>query len=94
MKKDIHPEFFENAKISCACGAVYQVGSTSEDLQVELCAKCHPFFTGEQKILDTARRVEKFHARASKKTSAKTGKQVKRTKRAVQKKEKQSKKEA
>lgn len=94
MKKDIHPEFFENAKISCACGAVYQVGSTSEDLQVELCAKCHPFFTGEQKILDTARRVEKFHARASKKTTTKTGKQVKRTKRAVQKKEKQSKKEA
>ncbi len=90
MKKDIHPEFFEKAKITCACGAVYEVGSTSEDLQVELCAKCHPFFTGEQKIIDTARRVEKFHARASKKTTEKTGKQVKRAKRAAQKKEKQA----
>lgn len=91
MKKDTHPTFFENAKITCACGVVYTVGSTAETLDVELCAKCHPFYTGEQKIIDTARRVEKFQTRMGKKATATTGKKVKRTKRAVQKTEKRAK---
>lgn len=86
MKKEIHPKYFEDSKITCACGAVYMVGSTVEKTLVELCAKCHPFYTGEkQKILDTARRVEKFTERAAKKTAATTGKKVKKIKRAAQK---------
>lgn len=91
MKKDIHPEYFEDAKITCACGAVYQVGSTQKAIDVELCAACHPFYTGEQKILDTARRVEKYKVRAAAKTDNKTGKKIKRTKRATQKKAKEEK---
>jgi large subunit ribosomal protein L31 len=86
MKKDIHPEYFENAKITCACGAVYEIGSTQKTIEVELCSACHPFYTGEQKIIDTARRVEKFKTRALAKTEKKTGKKVKRVKRATQKK--------
>lgn len=86
MKKEIHPTYFKDAKITCACGAVHIVGSTVEDIQVELCSKCHPFYTGEkQKILDTARRVEKFTERAAKKTKETTGKKVKKIKRAAQK---------
>ncbi|MBU0531485.1 MAG: 50S ribosomal protein L31 [Candidatus Uhrbacteria bacterium] len=86
MKKDIHPEYFEDATINCSCGAKYQIGSTRQTIEVELCAACHPFYTGEQKILDTARRVEKFQERAAKKTggtaSKAAKKAVKRAKRA------------
>lgn len=60
MKTDIHPNFFEQAKITCACGNVFNVGTTLESLHVDLCNKCHPFFTGEQKFIDTEGRVEKF----------------------------------
>jgi len=84
MKKDIHPKYNEEAKITCACGAVFTVGSTVDEIQIELCSKCHPFYTGEkQKILDTARRVEKFANRASKKSDQVTGKKVKKAKRAA-----------
>lgn len=91
MKKDIHPEYFENAKITCACGTTYEVGSTTKEIHVELCSHCHPFYTGEQKIIDTARRVEKFKTRAAAKKSTTTGKKVKRVKRATQKKAKAAK---
>lgn len=67
MKAAIHPKYFDS-KITCACGAVYETGSTLETIDIELCSACHPFFTGKQKILDTARRVEKFTAKDSKKT--------------------------
>lgn len=60
MKKEIHPEYYENAKITCACGETYEVGSTKEKISVELCANCHPFYTGKQKIVDSGRRVERF----------------------------------
>lgn len=93
MKKDIHPNYTANAKITCACGVVYQIGSTSPDIQVELCAACHPFYTGKQKIIDTARRVEKFQERAAAKTGAKTGKKVKAAKRSAQKVSKREEKE-
>lgn len=93
MKKEIHPEYFKDAKITCACGTVYQIGSTKEDIQVELCAACHPFYTGKQKIMDTARRVEKFTDRAALKAVVVTGKKVKKEKRAVQKKAKEAKAE-
>lgn len=91
MKKEIHPEYFENAKITCACGAIYEIGSTQKAIDVELCSACHPFYTGEQKIIDTARRVEKFKTRAASKSDAKSGKKVKRVKRATQKKAKAEK---
>jgi large subunit ribosomal protein L31 len=60
MKKDIHPNYFEKATVTCACGNTFKVGSTVEDIKVEICSACHPFYTGKQKLLDTARRVDKF----------------------------------
>ncbi|MCR4312482.1 MAG: 50S ribosomal protein L31 [Candidatus Uhrbacteria bacterium] len=66
MKAAIHPNYFPQAKIVCACGANYETGSSLERIDIELCAACHPFFTGKQKILDTARRVEKFTNRSGK----------------------------
>ena len=80
MKKDIHPTYFPQAKIVCACGKVYTVGSTREEIHVELCSACHPFFTGKQKLVDTARRVEKFQERITKKSTVATGKKVKKAK--------------
>lgn len=66
MKKDIHPPYYEKAKVTCACGKTYTVGSTKEHIQVEICANCHPFFTGTEKLIDTAGKVEKFRARRAK----------------------------
>jgi large subunit ribosomal protein L31 len=60
MKNDIHPTYFTPAKITCACGAEYKIGSTSEELLVELCSNCHPFYTGKQKLVDTTGRVDRF----------------------------------
>ena len=65
MKKGIHPNYFL-ATITCACGATYKVGSTKKDQRLEICAQCHPFFTGKQKFVDTAGRVEKFRQRYNK----------------------------
>ncbi len=59
MREGIHPKY-EKTTITCACGAVYEVGSTKENVRVEICAKCHPFYTGRQKLVDTGGRVEKF----------------------------------
>ena len=63
MKKDIHPEFYEDAKVTCACGATFVVGSTRKEFDIEICSQCHPFYTGQEKVVDTAGRVEKFKAR-------------------------------
>jgi large subunit ribosomal protein L31 len=65
MKKDIHPEYKEST-VTCACGNSFKIGSTQEKIEVEVCSACHPFYTGEEKVLDTAGRVEKFKARAAK----------------------------
>lgn len=62
MKKDIHPKYVE-AQVICSCGNTFTTGSTKPVLKVELCSKCHPFFTGEMRIVDTARRVERFKKR-------------------------------
>lgn len=79
MKKDIHPEYFPNAKISCACGWGAEVGSTLPAIQVEICSHCHPLFTGKQKIVDTAGRIEKYTSRLKRKDElAKTIKPKKR----------------
>jgi large subunit ribosomal protein L31 len=59
LKKDIHPEY-KVSTITCACGNTFQVRSTTGDINLEICSQCHPFFTGKQKLLDTAGRVEKF----------------------------------
>lgn len=63
MKADIHPPYYPNAAFTCACGAVFTMGSTKEKVNVEICSRCHPFYTGAEKVLDTAGRVEKFKAR-------------------------------
>ena len=63
MKKDIHPEYYEEAVITCACGAEYKVGSIRKEAKVSICAKCHPFFTGKQKFIDTEGRVDRFRRR-------------------------------
>jgi large subunit ribosomal protein L31 len=65
MKKDIHPEYFQTT-IRCACGNVVEVGSTKKDIRVEICSKCHPFFTGKQKLVDTAGRIERFRRKYAK----------------------------
>jgi len=63
MQTDIHPTYHENATISCECGAKITTGSTKESIKTEICSKCHPFFTGKQKLVDTAGRVQKFQAK-------------------------------
>lgn len=59
MKANLHPEYHQ-ARVTCACGESFEVGSTREALKVEICSKCHPFFTGKQKFVDTGGRVERF----------------------------------
>ncbi len=71
MKKDIHPKYFKEAKVICACGNSFTVGATQPEIRVEICAKCHPFYTGEEKLLDTAGRVERFETRRTKATAPK-----------------------
>ncbi|OEU50547.1 MAG: 50S ribosomal protein L31 [Desulfobacterales bacterium C00003060] len=65
MKNDIHPEYFQTT-IRCACGNVVEVGSTKQDIRTEICSKCHPFFTGKQKLVDTAGRIERFRRKYAK----------------------------
>jgi large subunit ribosomal protein L31 len=69
MKKNIHPQYHANAKVKCACGNTFEVGSTKPDLNIEICSKCHPFYTGTAKIVDIAGRVEKFKTRTTKKST-------------------------
>lgn len=66
MKTEIHPKYYTNAKVTCACGNSFEVGSTMEKIEIEVCSACHPFYTGNEKIIDTAGRVEKFKTRLSK----------------------------
>lgn len=62
MKKDIHPEYHQ-ATVHCACGNEFVAGSVLKEIRVEICSKCHPFFTGKQKLIDSAGRVEKFRTK-------------------------------
>jgi len=71
MKKDIHPKYYPKSKVHCACGAGFEVGSTKEVIETEVCGKCHPFYTGKDKIIDTAGRVDKFKKRLAKKATVK-----------------------
>ena len=66
MKKGIHPEY-KKSLVSCACGSVFNTHSTKGDIRVDICSQCHPFYTGKQKLLDTAGRVERFKKKFGKK---------------------------
>lgn len=65
MKADLHPTYHSAATVTCGCGNTFVVGGTKESYSVEICSKCHPFYTGEQKLIDTAGRVERFRNRQS-----------------------------
>ena len=76
MAKDkIHPEYFPKAKVTCACGNTFVVGATKAELSVDICSNCHPFYTGEEKLIDTAGRIDKFKTRRAK-TAAPKAKKV------------------
>uniref|UniRef100_A0A7C5V143 Large ribosomal subunit protein bL31 n=1 Tax=Caldicellulosiruptor owensensis TaxID=55205 RepID=A0A7C5V143_9FIRM len=60
MKEGIHPPYYHDAVVRCACGETFVTGSTKKEIHVEICSKCHPFFTGKQKFVDTTGRVERF----------------------------------
>ncbi len=72
MKKGIHPKLFKTT-VTCACGETFETLSTKENLRVELCSKCHPFFTGQQKIIDTSGRVERFRKKYGLEDSERAG---------------------
>ncbi len=91
MKTDIHPTYYPKAKVKCACGATFSVGSTKPELSVDLCSNCHPFYTGKEKLIDTAGKVEKFKARREKAATApKRSKTAKRAAKAAKKDKKKS----
>jgi large subunit ribosomal protein L31 len=92
MKKDTHPEYYQKAKIICACGNKIITGSTQKEIKVELCSACHPFYTGKQKLVDTARRVEKYQAKVAAKKTIGTTRKGKKVKRAAKAKKAATKK--
>jgi large subunit ribosomal protein L31 len=69
VKPDIHPKYV-NATVHCACGTTWQTRSTKSEIRLEICSSCHPFFTGKQKLIDTAGRVERFNRKYGRKTEA------------------------
>ncbi|OGY97864.1 MAG: 50S ribosomal protein L31 [Candidatus Liptonbacteria bacterium RIFCSPHIGHO2_01_FULL_57_28] len=75
-KADIHPKYFDKAKVSCACGVAFTVGATRPEIAVEICSNCHPFYTGEKKLVDVAGRVERFKTRHAKKATEPKAKKV------------------
>ncbi|OGL87798.1 50S ribosomal protein L31 [Candidatus Uhrbacteria bacterium RIFCSPLOWO2_02_FULL_49_11] len=89
MKNNIHPVYHPSITITCACGAQYTTGSTAESMHVEICAHCHPFYTGKQKLVDAARRVEKFKDKATRSTALQAAAIERSTRKKVREKEKQ-----
>lgn len=75
MKNDIHPTYFPQAKVICACGNTFTTGATVPDIKLEICSQCHPFFTGKEKLVDTEGRVERFQRRMAAKTAPKVKKE-------------------
>lgn len=71
MKTTIHPTYFDKAQVVCVCGNKFTVGSTQEIIHVELCHKCHPYYTGEQRFVDSASRIQKFQTKQQKATDFK-----------------------
>lgn len=84
MKANIHPQYYKDAKVICSCGNTFTIGSTVPVIHVELCSKCHPFYTGEQRFVDSASRIQKFKEKQTKastyKISAMKKKQEKKQK--------------
>lgn len=76
MKAQTHPKYYENLKITCACGNVIIAGSTKPELTTELCSNCHPFYTGKQKLIDTTGRVDRFKSLMKKKEEIKEKKET------------------
>jgi large subunit ribosomal protein L31 len=76
MKKDIHPKYYPEAKIICACGNVIKTGSTVKEMKVEICSACHPFYTGKKKLMDATGRVDRFKKLAEKAADKKKDKKV------------------
>lgn len=93
MKKDIHPKYYPEAKVACACGNTFTIGSTREEIAVEICSACHPFYTGKQKLVDTAKRVDKFNKKVEAKSDKVVSKTVKKEKQKALKAAKKAKKE-
>ncbi|MFH0874061.1 MAG: 50S ribosomal protein L31 [Candidatus Komeilibacteria bacterium] len=94
MKKDTHPTYYPKAKITCACGNVFTVGSTVESLQVEICSQCHPFYTGKDKLIDTAGRVDRFKKLVSKQAAESAVRKGRKVKKAAAKVKKAGKAKA
>jgi len=78
MKTAIHPKWFDDCKVTCACGNTFVIGATVPTINVEVCSKCHPFYTGQMKFLDTTGRVEKFKQRVTAKSQKNVSKAEKR----------------
>lgn len=74
MKTDIHPQYYTDAKVTCSCGNKFTIGATQKEISVEICSSCHPFFTGNEKVIDAAGRVERFKARKAAATKSKAKK--------------------
>ena len=74
MKQAIHPKYFEDCQVSCACGNKFVTGSTVDKIEVEVCSKCHPFFTGQQKFVDIKGRIDKFKEKVAQGATYKTTK--------------------
>jgi len=70
MRPDIHPTYYPNARVICSCGATWTTGSTVPEIRTDVCSNCHPFYTGQQKFVDTAGRVDKFQQRMAKTKAA------------------------
>lgn len=88
MKKEIHPKYHPKAKIVCTCGNVMTVGSTVPEMRVEVCSKCHPFYTGKQKLIDASGRLERYKKILAKKESMTKEKAVKMTRKNIKKEKK------
>jgi large subunit ribosomal protein L31 len=80
MKKDIHPEYYPQAQVICGCGNTFTTGSTQPVIKTDICSACHPFFTGEQRIVDTAGQVERFMRRLEKTEAAEEALRARRAK--------------
>jgi len=88
MKKNIHPQYFAKAQVKCACGHVFYTGAAVPEINTEICSQCHPFYTGKEKVMDRAGRVEKFKQRLAKGQALKTkqGQKTKKQKTAAKRK--------
>ncbi len=88
MKKKIHPEYYPKAIVSCSCGAKFYVGSSVPEMEVEICSHCHPFYTGQKRVVDSTGRVERFKQRTQKTKHLKSQKPVEKKKRHQKKEDK------